>query len=75
MGWFSIILLPEIIAKLSTAGVIFFIFGGLIYTVGALFYAFSKFKYSHMVWHIFVVLAALSMYFSIALYILQYRGA
>lgn len=75
MGWFSIILLPEIIAKLSTAGVIFFILGGLIYTAGALFYAFSKFKYSHMVWHIFVVLAALSMYFSIALYILQYRGA
>lgn len=74
MGWLSVILLPQIIAKLPFMGVMFFILGGVIYTVGALFYAFSKFKYSHMVWHIFVVLAALSMYFSIALYILQYRG-
>lgn len=74
MGWSSLVLLPQIIAKLPTMGVIYFVASGVIYTVGALFYAFSKFKYSHMVWHLFVLAAAISMYLSIALYILQYRG-
>lgn len=73
MGWASLILLPQIVAKLPTMGVVFFVASGLIYTIGALFYAFSKFKYSHMVWHIFVLVAVISMYLSIALYILQYR--
>ncbi len=73
MGWASIILLPQIIAKLSYMGVVFLVGSGVIYSVGALFYAFSKFKYSHMVWHIFVILAVLSMYLSVAFFILQYR--
>ncbi|TXJ03756.1 MAG: hemolysin III family protein [Neisseriales bacterium] len=73
MGWASLILLPQIVAKLPTMGVVFFVASGLIYTIGALFYAFSKFKYSHTVWHIFVLIAVISMYLSIALYILQYR--
>ncbi|MEN9946766.1 MAG: hypothetical protein RLZZ293_1152 [Pseudomonadota bacterium] len=73
MGWASLILLPQIIAKLPTLGVIFFVASGLIYTIGAIFYALSKFKYSHMVWHIFVLLAVIFMYISIGFFILQYR--
>lgn len=73
MGWMAMILLPQIIQKLPTMGVVYMIASGVIYTVGAVFYALSKFKYSHMVWHIFVIFAVLSMYLSIAFYILQYR--
>lgn len=73
MGWMAIILLPQIIKKLPTMGVIFMIASGIIYTIGAIFYALSKFRYSHMVWHIFVLFAAISMYLSIGFYILQYR--
>lgn len=73
MGWMSVFLLPQILAKLPTMGVIFFISSGIIYTIGAIFYALSKFKYSHMVWHIFVIFAVIAMYLSIAFYILQYR--
>ncbi len=72
MGWASLILLPQIIAKLPTPGVIFFIASGLIYTIGALFYAFSKFKYSHTIWHLFVLVAVICMYCSIAFFILQH---
>lgn len=73
MGWASLILLPQIFAKLPLMGIIFFVASGLTYTLGALFYAFSKFRYSHMVWHIFVIVAVIFMYISIAFYILQYR--
>ena len=73
MGWFAGVLLPEITQKLPTAGVYLMLLSGLIYSFGALFYAFSKFKYSHMVWHIFVLLGVIAMYISIAFFILQYR--
>lgn len=73
MGWMAVILLPQIIKKLPTMGVVFMVASGIIYTLGAAFYALSKFRYSHMVWHIFVLVAAVSMYLSIGFYILQYR--
>ncbi len=73
MSWLVVLLLPQIAQKLPQQGVVFLFTSGIIYTVGAIIYALSKFKYSHMVWHIFVVLAAISMYISIAFYILQYQ--
>jgi hemolysin III len=72
MGWASLILLPQIISKLPFMGVAFFIASGLVYTFGSLFYAFSKFKYSHTLWHIMVLVAVIFMYCSIAFFILQY---
>ncbi|PIX10720.1 MAG: hemolysin III family protein, partial [Flavobacteriaceae bacterium CG_4_8_14_3_um_filter_34_10] len=33
--------------------------GGLSYTVGILFYLRHKVKYSHVVWHVFVLLGSL----------------
>ena len=73
MGWASVLILPQIIAQLSFWGVTCFIASGIIYTIGALCYAFSKFKYSHMLWHIFVMLAVVMMYCSVAFCILQLR--
>jgi hemolysin III len=73
MGWSSIWLLPQIISKFNLMGLYFMIAGGATYTFGALLYAFGKFKYSHAVWHIFVILGVVFQYISIAFFILQYR--
>ncbi|MCC2645618.1 MAG: hypothetical protein K0R94_1396 [Burkholderiales bacterium] len=73
MGWGSLYLLPQIIADISKIGLLFMIASGLAYTLGALLYAFGKFKYSHMVWHLFVIFGVVFMYISIAFFILQYR--
>ncbi len=73
MGWGSLWLLPEILRVLSKAGIWFFFIGGLTYTIGALLYAFGKFKFSHMVWHIFVILGVVFQYVCITFFILQYR--
>jgi hemolysin III len=32
--------------------------GGISYTVGAIFYAMKRFRYHHMVWHLFVNIGA-----------------
>jgi len=73
MGWASVYLMPQIWAVIPKLGSVFMIMGGVTYTVGALLYAFGKFKYSHMIWHIFVILAGVFMFISINFFILQYR--
>ena len=73
MGWASAFLLPQIWQLMPKAGLTAMVTGGVMYTVGALLYAFGKFKFSHMIWHIFVLLGVISMYVSINFYILQYR--
>lgn len=73
MGWGSLWLLPELLRHLTHLGMIFFIVSGLTYTTGALLYAFGKFKFSHMIWHIFVILGVVFMYLTVAFFILQYR--
>ncbi len=73
MGWSAIGLLPQIVHKINIYGLYFLLFGGAMYSIGAIIYAFAKFKYSHMVWHIFVIFGALFHYISITFFILQYR--
>ncbi len=73
MGWASVGILPQIVEKFNMTGLWYMIAGGLAYTVGSLLYAFGKFKYSHAVWHVFVIFGVVFQYISITFYILQYR--
>lgn len=70
MGWGIIFIIPQVIEKLPQGGLYWLFAGGVIYTLGAFIYALGKFKYHHLVWHIFVILGALAHYISVAFYIL-----
>lgn len=70
MGWLIIFEIKPLIANLNQNALTFLVAGGVIYTIGAIIYAFSKFKYHHFIWHIFVFIAALCHYIVIAFYIL-----
>lgn len=69
MGWSSLLLIPQMMASLPSEFMSLLILGGLFYTIGAILYAVAKFKYSHFVWHLFVIAGAFSHYFAILLYI------
>lgn len=58
MGWVGIIFVPAIIAHTSITFMLFILFGGIAYTVGAWFYAQKNKPYFHMIWHLFIVLAS-----------------
>lgn len=73
MGWGSVYLLPQIFKVLHPLGIWFMVASGVTYTVGALLYAFGKFKFSHMIWHLFVILGVVFMFISINFFILQNR--
>jgi len=53
MGWSFIVLSSDILDGLGSQ-VSLLVIGGVLYTVGVIFFI-SKFKYSHLVWHIFVL--------------------
>lgn len=69
MGWVAIFFLPQIIANLEIGGVVLLLAGGIAYTLGLIFYALKVFKYTHMVWHIFVIFGTLFHFLSIYLYL------
>ncbi len=70
LGWSGVVFFGSLYTFSSLA---FFLIlgGGLAYTVGVLFYALHLFKYSHFVWHIFVLIGTLLHFFAIYLVFLR----
>ena len=70
MGWLALLVIDDMRTYLSDQSLTFLIVGGLAYTIGALFYALKKVRYTHAIWHIFVLIGAGSHFLSIYLYVL-----
>lgn len=69
MGWTIIFFLPIFLAKSPVLLSVFITIGGVLYSMGAYFYAKKGFKYHHMVWHFFVNLGALSHFIGIVFFL------
>ncbi|NNJ71484.1 MAG: hemolysin III family protein [Kiritimatiellales bacterium] len=65
MGWFCAVAIKPLYRELNTTGFVFLAVGGLCYTVGTVFYASKSLKWSHAVWHLFVLSGSLCHFFSI----------
>lgn len=68
MGWLCVIAAKPLMESLGPVGTGLLVGGGVSYTVGALFYSLKNVKFMHVVWHLFVMLGAGLMYFSILFY-------
>lgn len=68
MGWLIIIAVKPLIQSITMSGFLFLLAGGLLYTIGAVFYAWRRIPYNHAIWHLFVIAGSACMYFSILLY-------
>ena len=64
MGWLIVFALKPLWDALPHAGVWLLFVGGVLYTCGAFFYS-LKFPYAHVVWHLFVMAAAVLMWISV----------
>lgn len=67
MGWAVVIALPSLYHSVGLKGLLLLVGGGVAYTVGSLFYSMKNRRYMHVVWHLFVMLGAMLMFFSIYL--------
>lgn len=55
MGWMAIVAVVPISRVLDAAAFYWLIGGGVVYTVGTLFYHNQRIPYSHAIWHLFVL--------------------
>ena len=69
MGWLIVFVWNDLVADIHPTSLILLIIGGLLYTVGAVFYIWKLFKHHHAVWHIFVLSATVCHFFAV-LYLL-----
>ena len=65
MGWMIVISWNELVANISPISLGFLVTGGILYSLGTIFYMWKLCKFNHMIWHIFVVLGSLSHYIAI----------
>ncbi len=70
-GWVIIFAIKPLIAKVPFLSALFLVLGGIIYTVGIVFYVIKKVKYFHPIWHIFTILGSAFHYFSILIAIIK----
>nr|WP_231588274.1 hemolysin III family protein [Marinitoga sp. 1197] len=71
MGWMIIFAIKPLISSLPLGGIIWLVMGGLLYTVGAIFYIWRKLPYSHMIWHLFVLGGSISHFIAVFFYVLN----
>ncbi len=68
MGWLCITAAKPLYDSLGPTGIALLVAGGVSYTLGAAFYSLKSVRFMHVVWHLFVMLGAGFMFFSILLY-------
>jgi hemolysin III len=56
MGWLVLIAIKPLWHQLPLSGVIWLVAGGVAYTLGVAFYSATNLRYSHFVWHLFVLM-------------------
>ena len=70
MGWLALLIMDDMQHFLSDQALTYLIIGGLAYTIGALFYALKRVRYTHAIWHVFVLIGAGSHFLAICLYVI-----
>lgn len=68
MGWLCLLAIKPLYQGLGFNGFLLLFLGGVSYTVGAFFYNLKNVKFMHVVWHLFVMLGAIFIFFSVYLY-------
>jgi hemolysin III len=69
MGWIAILPIKSIINATSINFFFWILGGGLLYTLGTIFYGFRKIPFNHGIWHIFVLAASIVHFVGIYLYL------
>jgi len=65
MGWMGLLVAKPAFHNLNAWGLIWVLSGGVLYTVGALFYAWEGLRYGHAVWHVFVLAGSICHYIAV----------
>jgi len=68
MGWLVLIAVKPLWLLVPKWGLFWLLAGGIGYTVGVVFYVAKTIRYSHLVWHLFVLAGSTCHFFAVLWY-------
>jgi len=71
MGWLIIFAIKPLLTNLNTISTIFLVSGGIVYSLGTIFYLWKKLKFNHLIWHFFVLGGSVCHFFMMYFLIIQ----
>ncbi|NIF03091.1 hemolysin III family protein [Pantoea sp. Acro-805] len=69
MGWLSLVVIYQLAIKLSAGGVWLLAAGGIVYSLGVIFYVSRRIPYNHAIWHGFVLGGSILHFCAIYFYV------
>ncbi|MFS1441206.1 MULTISPECIES: hemolysin III family protein [unclassified Vibrio] len=69
MGWLSLIVIYQLAMNIDIGGLVLLAVGGVIYSLGVIFYVAKRIPYNHAIWHLFVLAGCACHFFAIYLYV------
>lgn len=69
MGWMIVIAWGPLTQAVANGGITLLVLGGVLYTLGTVFYVWRGFPYHHAIWHLFVLAGTVLHFFVVLLYI------
>ncbi|WJV63199.1 hemolysin III family protein [Pectobacteriaceae bacterium CE70] len=69
MGWSSLVVIYQLVMKISAGGITLLVIGGAFYTLGVIFYVCKRIPFNHAIWHGFVLGGSLCHFLAIYLYV------
>lgn len=70
MGWSIVFAIKPAMASIPFRGLMMLLAGGLSYTFGVIFYKAEKMKFSHVIWHFFVLAGSILHFLCIYSYVI-----
>jgi hemolysin III len=68
MGWLVLVAVRPLWLRVPPAGLLWLLAGGIAYTAGVAFFAARRLRYSHFVWHLFVLAGTACHFFAVLWY-------
>ena len=70
MAWLILIAIGPLSRSIQHAGLMWFLYGGIAYTLGMVFFAAKRVPYFHFVWHLFVLLGTTCHFIAVWRYVI-----
>ena len=68
LGWCVVLVFEPLMAALPSAGIWLLAAGGVVYSLGVIFYLWERIPYNHAIWHLFVLGGTVLQFFSVLFY-------
>ena len=70
LGWLMLIAAKPLLSNLAGNGVALLLAGGVLYSLGVIFYVWKTLPFQHAIWHVFVIAGSVCHFFSIYVYVI-----